>query len=269
MISSLVICSAVSAGEIPVSNGYLLFQRLRKKFAECGDNNFLHDEAPWGGKLFSFSALSPLSFWRSFVRASDHASLRFPQGEMFAFRVSFLEDELFALFGNKMLNCRLRIEGAGFYVLSTSCPGDNEMSRAVSLEELSRIKPYQGAEMRFISPICFRSSGIQRLLPESAILFGSLAARWRSVFGEEVLDTVPRDIVVNQFALRSCAVQLKNGAVSRGCIGKISYDWRRLNEEEKHVLSCLASFSFYSGVGYKTSQGLGQVLPQLKNFVDV
>lgn len=263
MISSLVFCSAVAAGEIPLSNGYLLFSALSKTLLNSGGVNFFHEEVAQGRKAFSLSALMPANFWLKFSCASVNGSLCFSSGDAFAFRISFLDDELFTAFFNSIIEQRIKVGNALFDVFSVSLPGDNEMSIAFSPEFLRTLPPCSGAEIHFISPVGFRSSGIQKMLPIPELLFGSLAEQWSLAFGESLLSEIPHDVLVGQFSLRSCAVLLKNRSVSRGCIGKISFDWRKKKKETRQALSCLVSFSFFCGVGYKTTQGLGQTLPRL------
>lgn len=266
MVSSLVFCNTVLDGAMPLSNGYLLFSALSKAFSERGNADFLHKKDTSGRKFFSLSALMPTDFWKKGFSSAQGRVLRFHGGDSFAFRIAFLDDDLFPKLSHELSGHVLTLVQAQFVVTSVSAPGDHEMSRVVSPSLLKVLPDYQGVEMRFISPVGFNSDGIQKSLPEPGVLFNSLVNRWESAFGERFFDEVPRDILVGQFSLHSCAVLLKNRSVIRGCMGWIHYDWRNAEKEARQALSCLASFAFFCGVGYKTSQGLGQVLPQLKTF---
>ena len=99
MISSLVLCEALSDGHVPVSNGYLLFSALARRLSEFGGPEPLHG-AP-GFKGVALSALTPESFWRTLHYSWGKGVLQLQKGDRLAFRVSFLDDALGALCGGR------------------------------------------------------------------------------------------------------------------------------------------------------------------------
>lgn len=88
MISSLVLCEALSDGHLPVSNGYLLFSALTRRLSERGVPECLHGVSGFNGA--ALSALTPESFWRTLHYSWGKGVLQLKKGEKLAFRVSFL-----------------------------------------------------------------------------------------------------------------------------------------------------------------------------------
>ncbi len=125
----------------------------------------------------------------------------------------------------------------------------------------------------FSSPTAFsfgqRAWGKQfHVLPDPRLVFGSLARTWRAFAPPELIFD-PR--VVEQYAEEAVAIQRLEGLETRmlhfgrhpqvGFVGRVTY--RVMDKDEQapdwwRTLNALAEFSFYSGVGYKTTMGMGQ-----------
>ena len=260
MISSLVYCEARADGHVPIANGYLLFSALSQRLLSDGVSEILHEGASASPrKALSLSALMPEKFWRTFHVSFGDGLFHFRRGDLYAFRVSFWEDEFLELFARAVLNQDLSLGGAPFRVKRVSAPGENDMSRSASAPSLRGCQPSGGVSVTFLSPTGFKSGETQRILPEPALFFNSLAMRWRSFFNDILLERLPEKLFVADFSLKSVAMELKKGLVFRGCLGRARYDWKNEQKDVRQALACLASFSFFCGVGYKTLQGMGQV----------
>jgi CRISPR-associated endoribonuclease Cas6 len=155
----------------------------------------------------------------------------------------------------------LTIDGAGFDVLKASRPGENEMSRQVSIEELNRILPYSDVYVDFLLPTGFKSGNRQITFPKPEIFFGSLSIRLqKSMAMENFFDNaIFSRVSIGDYSLSSTAVRLKNNQVFRGCTGKVRYSFETLAEAERVFLSRLAALAPFCGVGYKVTQGMGLV----------
>jgi CRISPR-associated endoribonuclease Cas6 len=147
--------------------------------------------------------------------------------------------------------------------------------------------------LEFASPTTFRSQGRYLPLPEPELVFGSLLDRWQA-FAPIALhpDTrrfVAEAVALSRYELRTRGMPyVKRGAGevrSGGAAppGGLAQERGSRGEEAVHyptiigftgqvvfavlnrdrywlnVLHLLAAFAFYSGVGYQTSAGLGQV----------
>lgn len=265
MISSLVLCEALSDGHVPVSNGYLLFSALARRLSEFGGPEPLHG-AP-GFKGVALSALTPESFWRTLHYSWGKGVLQLQKGDRLAFRVSFLDDALLEPFAEAVTGSSLTLGGAPVGVKRVSRPGENAMSRQTDEGALRESPPCGGVDVTFLSPTGFKSGAVQNILPSPELWFRSLAARWKTAYGENPLENLGQEnpiknTFVADYSLRSAAVVLKENLVFRGCVGRVRYVWKNESTAVRKALACLTAFAFFCGVGYKTTQGMGQVLAE-------
>ncbi len=113
----------------------------------------------------------------------------------------------------------------------------------------------------FASPTTFRVRGRNVPLPLPDLVFGSLADRWHA-FAPIALDdairaVIAEQVVVSRYELRTQAVPIRHG-YQIGFTGRCEFTVLAKNPYWRRVCHLLAAFAFYSGVGYKTPQGLGQ-----------
>jgi CRISPR-associated endoribonuclease Cas6 len=100
--------------------------------------------------------------------------------------------------------------------------------------------------------------------PSPAMLFGSLAAAWNehlpmSLDKQAIRAYAEETVVVGLYRLESRMFRYW-GQPQIGATGVITYLLQdRQNQELGRALNLLADFAFYSGVGYKTTMGMGQV----------
>jgi CRISPR-associated endoribonuclease Cas6 len=173
-------------------------------------------------------------------------------------------------------------------VLTT--PGSDPWAGYTSLGELCR--RWQNApltesawqiSLELASPTVFSRGSREGLgkqmdpFPSPGMLFGSLAAVWNDQFGFkkdlpgfETLEGLTLDkqairtyaeetVVVGLYRLESRMFRYW-GQPQIGATGVITYLLQdRQNQELARALNLLADFAFYSGVGYKTTMGMGQV----------
>lgn len=136
----------------------------------------------------------------------------------------------------------------------------------VDKSDWERTPPKDSVKFHFISPVGFKNSGKQNVLPTPSVIFNSLMTKWSNAFGEELIEKYCKDInlnkiMVDSFNIRTNEFKLKDGLVFRGCVGGIMYRFHEINrDDEKRALTWLSKFAFFSGVGYKTTQGMGQAV---------
>ncbi len=114
------------------------------------------------------------------------------------------------------------------------------------------------------APTSFQSQGVTQPLPLPGLFFGSLLQRWNAFApvalpADEVRRYAETMVGVSRFALRSAPGWDRGRGVRIGAIGRVTY--RALNRDRYWlaVLSVLAAFARYSGVGAMTTMGMGQV----------
>ncbi len=115
---------------------------------------------------------------------------------------------------------------------------------------------------RFLSPTFFKRKGGHYPLPEPKLVFGSLYERFRSYSPAPPpagLPEVFERITLRKLNLRSKAIEHETRGV--GVTGNAVYHLPKAGNEEARWLTALWRFSFFSGVGAKTSMGFGLVRP--------
>ncbi len=127
---------------------------------------------------------------------------------------------------------------------------------------LSTAKHPRHIALKFFSPTTFRRKGKFLPLPLPDLVFGSLLDRWQ-LFAHIALHPDVRRfademVMVKNFNIRSRAKPYKQRAFI-GFTGEVSFQVMNQDHYWISVLSMLAEFSFYSGIGYRTSVGFGQV----------
>jgi CRISPR-associated endoribonuclease Cas6 len=100
--------------------------------------------------------------------------------------------------------------------------------------------------------------------PTPALLFGSLAAAWNRISPQPLDKAALRayaeeTVVVGLYRMASRMVRYW-GQPQIGAAGTVTYLLKdRRHHDMIRALNTLADFAFYSGVGYKTTMGMGQV----------
>lgn len=118
-------------------------------------------------------------------------------------------------------------------------------------------------DLEFASPTTFRSQGHYVPLPLPEFVFGSLLDRWQA-FAPIALHPDTRRfaneaVVLAKYHLRTRGVPYKQGGMQIGFTGEATFLALDRDRYWLNVLHLLAAFAFYSGVGYQTGAGLGQV----------
>jgi CRISPR-associated endoribonuclease Cas6 len=255
----LFYCQALDSGHIPISGGYLLFSALSQCLEGSPASDFLQAED--GERFFTLSPMMPDYFWTTYRCTSRDGNIFFEKGASFAFRAAFSDADVFQCLTSRVVGASLTIGGAGFKVLRASLPGENEMSRQTSVEELLQILPYLGVSVDFILPTGFKSGGRQITFPTPETFFGSLLIRLQKFIKTKISfdSTVFSRVLTGDYALSSTAVRLKNNQIFRGCTGNVRYSFATLSEAERAFLSRLTALAPFCGVGYKVAQGMGLV----------
>jgi CRISPR-associated endoribonuclease Cas6 len=294
LYASVVKLAATADGFIPATQGRLahaafldLIRAVDPALAEA-----LH--ASNQRKPFTVSPLQgvgPAREGQIKIKAGQEVSLRFTLlgGELFTAFTRYLLSPPPRLLASALPVLRLgELDFAISEVLTT--PGSDPWAGYTGLAELCRRwqngpLPESASQisLEFASPTVFSRGSREGLgkqmdpLPAPGMLFGSLAAVWNEHFGprkdlpglqdlaglaldkQAIRAYAEETVVVGQYRLESRMFRYWSQP-QIGATGHITYLLQdRHNQELGRALNLLADFAFYSGVGYKTTMGMGQV----------
>ncbi len=207
--------------------------------------------------------------------------LRIRAGTQCWLRYTFLDDELFAYFGDAFLTQSfpsIRLGDARFQLsrMVASAGEDSDWSGTQTYENL--IESAQSdtrIRLEFRSPTAFRE-----LTPEGkktrnqanidlVRCYQSWANKWNAFAPVQIDKSRMLDFIINQAGLTEVESRSKMLDFGKhkeiGFVGSCSYqflsDRQTETEEEIEMLrlsNLLADFAFYCGTGYKTTMGMGQ-----------
>lgn len=157
-----------------------------------------------------------------------------------------------------------------FIVSSVCCDAEQEpWSGRTTYETLAAAQLLQDGNLPrkvallFHSPTSFQSKGMHLPVPLPNLVFGSLVDRWNTFspvtlspevrrFGEEM-------VALSNYRLESQVVPQKGGSPLIGGVGRATYSALGGDRYWLATMQMLADFALYSGVGVKTTIGMGQV----------
>lgn len=216
--------------------------------------------------------LSPL---HGLPEQADAAGYRVRAGMRAALRLTLLDPALFTAFLKRLLTAgpdlQLRLGDVTFAVEGAlGAPGSHPWAGYTTAGDLRKAA---GAEQRirmlFASPAAVslgeKGAAKQRmiLIPIPQYVFASLRGTWNRLTGDEIpigFEAWVADCVfVREVRNWQTAVyQLKRGTYPGGH-GDVTFEALDPAPTFLRMLNLLADFAFYSGVGTKTTMGMGQV----------
>ena len=113
----------------------------------------------------------------------------------------------------------------------------------------------------FRSPTTFRHGTMTKPFPEPAIFWTSLMAEWNewsSVFCPQLSLALSEETLLSNWQGETRSVEMGSRRTI-GCIGRFEFRAMERSPKLRRLMAMLADFSFYAGVGWQTSAGMGQV----------
>jgi CRISPR-associated endoribonuclease Cas6 len=128
---------------------------------------------------------------------------------------------------------------------------------------LARTDPPRRITLQFTSPTTFKSAERHMPIPLPQLAFNSLLTRWNRfapiTFPEsETRRYVEECLVISRYKLSSRSVPTKGRGLRVGAIGQITYGTINYDRYWMSLITVLAHYALYTGVGAGTAHGLGQ-----------
>ncbi|TAE61385.1 MAG: CRISPR-associated endoribonuclease Cas6 [Nostocales cyanobacterium] len=190
-----------------------------------------------------------------------------PAGSPCWWRISLLDDKLFSQLTPLWLNLNPQhpwhLGSANLFITSiqgtpqSSQPWANVCTYPLLYQQASETERI--INFIFSTPVAFRQGGFDNVLPTRESVFNSLLNRWNK-YSEIELNNIPLEsIYPSAFNIRTEVISnYENKFI--GCLGEISY--RILGNVEAiriKQINALADFALYTGVGRKTTMGMGMI----------
>jgi len=220
----------------------------------------LHSDQPL--KPFTVSPLEG-----KFARTGSH--LVALADNTYWFRFTVLTEEVFTAINKALLskftsNAKINLNGNDFSIASITLEptADTTWGGITSFEEI-----YEHAatepEISFLfhSPTTFRHKGMNLPFPASSLIWSSLWEKWNAfasiAINSEFKDYADEHIALARYNLRTRMINLAD-AKQVGFTGKCQYLCLTRDSQWLRQINALADFALYSGVGAKTTMGMGQ-----------
>ncbi|ODN29680.1 CRISPR-associated endoribonuclease Cas6 [Fervidobacterium thailandense] len=258
MLYSVVLTlQAINSGQITSFAGQKihgwLFSLLKKADADLAPA--LHASVP--NKAFTVS---------SFLGQKLNYPLEIKEGELYKIRLTFLNDYVFQAVSGEIYELLARaipiqLEKMQFVINKLTLDPEDPWSGFITEEELlENTEENKEISLKFYTPTCFRIGDLHLREPEPEKVFTSLLYKWNThcstKFDENLKDKF-KEIVILESDVIQKRVQFSHFYI-QGFVGTVKYQLPEIPSLIK-TANVLAKFAFYSGVGYKTTMGLGQV----------
>jgi len=211
-------------------------------------------------------------------RARQGASL--PAGIQCWLRITTLQDELTDLLVEHIVpgapGSEVMAGGIPFSVEAATVDPAKDRGAGASTEATlvqqhtleSTVARYIG--LQFTAPTAFKSGpNAHTLFPMPDLVFGSLLARWNAFNVVKLHPDAPRFagecVAVSRYQLRTSYITLQVGGQAtgfKGFQGFARFVFLRGDRYWRGLISTLAAYSFYAGVGTSTTMGCGQARPR-------
>lgn len=215
-----------------------------------------------GEVLHSFGAMVPFSISPVMGRKIKRAIL---ENESYWVRICFrqveLEDVFLDTLERGLWNKPMHLGDISFQVedVILGRQDGNPWSGRKSYEEMlcDGIVSQKKARLRLASPISFKRGDLHYPLPDPCMIFGNLAKRWNLFSSEKVPEKpICTDVSYSFLDIHTEPYALRKGGSILGTVGKLTFIFQG-NEDARRYYQTLLDFAFYSGIGVKTTQGMG------------
>jgi len=190
----------------------------------------------------------------------------------FTLEVNLLDDTLLAeLLSHFLLNGGKKVVNFGTLEVPVSCKTSVPQRWLKSYSSLLEgAKPARRAALRFISPATFKRKRVDYPFPSPELVFRGLVKKWLTfskippkVDLRELYDAVE----IERYSLKTTKVVFSSTGKLTAFVGEISYNFSKVeNEDALRWFSALLELAKWSGVGRKTTMGLGKTIVSIESL---
>ena len=265
MISLIYRFESTKGGILPFSSGYAAYGLAAGATRGLAEDFLGH--SPSSVPSYTFSSLFPLKKTEPGQKETGRKGYPVHPGDLLGLRVTFLEDHN-GIRLHEALSARLAepFPFLGAELKYTGCllPGEHPLSRRTTPGEILALPERKTLTIAFLSPTSFRVGDSNMPLPHPQLVFSSLLRKWEAWdlpnLGVEA--GTFSGVLLGRFTLESKAFKGIKGALHFGFVGKAQFDGSSLAAPATlKAFTSLSAVSFYSGIGIKTTQGMGQAVP--------
>lgn len=196
------------------------------------------------------------------------ANKSIPAGTHCWWRISLLDDDLFAHFSSRLVKVASRqlwYLGPGRLHITNFLPANipdwtSHASYSQLYQQASDIN--RELPVKLLTPALFHQGHFESPLPTPEAIFHGLRKCWNRYSGLVFAPDIVTPIMTKTFSLKTVPLVLGNNETSVGCLGTIAFQISPMADPliVKRI-NALANFSCYCGIGHKTTLGLGLVRP--------
>lgn len=264
--SFLIKVKSISRGEI--DNIAVCLYRwlwdLARRSKEIGNLNNLHNEVehrPFDLK----GAFSVTSFLGQARRNSE-----IEEGKCYFFRICTLKKELFSLFSSRFF--RMKMEGTifeigdvYFNVMDIICDkAKSKWAFSMSEGDLEKLLCRDADEIikiKIVSPMAFKIGDSFSCDINPRLIYGNLLKKFNKYSYYDLNRKVIDELSKTKISLkneRTGKIILDRGSIT-GIAGDLTAYINNVDDDIKKLIKLLWNFGAFSGVGYKTEVGYGQI----------
>ncbi|BAQ61530.1 CRISPR repeat RNA endoribonuclease Cas6 [Geminocystis sp. NIES-3708] len=179
-------------------------------------------------------------------------------------KITLLDDTLFSQLTKLWLNLRpekpYHLGSGDLFITSVLASSDSHpWANAMSYQELfdRASETQRNINLKIYTPTAFRQGKYDVSLPTAELVFNSLLRKWQK-YSNIPFDNINFEELYPAYFDIKTEIIIDNKSKFIGCIGTINY--KILGEIEAikiKQINTLADYSFYSGLGRKTTMGFG------------
>lgn len=138
----------------------------------------------------------------------------------------------------------------------------------VFLTRAHKLTGFSKVSIEFLTPASFKTDRLYQIFPSAELLINNLLHRWNSysekflIDDKDAVEALMHGIRISGYDLRSCHYRVKDVSIP-SFKGEVSFQ-KKLSLSIAELFHALLQFSEYSGIGIKTSLGMGAARIQYK-----